>query len=269
MGRTALIYSIATLLLPFVSANFGFTNPSFEYVQLSTPQPLAWNGQSGLVSLRLMVYPADSELSYLPIAANLSGSSYTWVPDSLATGSKWTLEGIDADGNIASSLNPFTIQGGAGNAASGSNAASTSLMQQNPQTSQSSTFATSVSTPTSQATTTPTSSPTSTDAPVPSKDMPAGVKAAVFVGAVLGAAIIVALLTYIFLQRRRNKAKSLRRDSIELAKTGPYEVSELDGNASSATLNTLNSMNRPVVELKGSALSGSISTSMGERIELG
>jgi len=59
--------------------------------------------------------------------ANLSGASYTWIPDSLATGSKWTLEGIDADGNMASSLNPFVIQGAA---APGSNTATTSLMQQ-------------------------------------------------------------------------------------------------------------------------------------------
>ncbi len=57
-----------TTFFPSVSASFGFTSASFNYVQLSSPQLISWNGQSGEVELRLMRYPADAELSYLPIA---------------------------------------------------------------------------------------------------------------------------------------------------------------------------------------------------------
>lgn len=70
MARTSwtlLLCGVATFL-PHVFADFGFTSPGFEYVQLSSPVPLAWNGQSGLVTLRAMVYPADDVESYIPIA---------------------------------------------------------------------------------------------------------------------------------------------------------------------------------------------------------
>lgn len=50
---------------------------------------------------------------------------------------------------------------------------------------------------------------------------------------------------------------------------GTWYLCELEGNGSSATLDTLGSMNRPFVELKGSALAGSVPTSMGDRVELG
>jgi len=71
MARTSwtLLFCGVAAFLPHASANFGFTSPGFEYVQLSTPVPLAWNGQSGLVSLRAMVYPADNVESYIPIAS--------------------------------------------------------------------------------------------------------------------------------------------------------------------------------------------------------
>lgn len=92
--------------------------------------------------------------------------------------------------------------------------------------------------------------------------MSTGVLVGIFVGALLGAAIIVALITYIFLQKRRSKQNTLRRDSIELEK-GTAKTFELEGNESVLTLP------RPVVELKGPSLPGSVPTSMGERVELG
>lgn len=93
--------------------------------------------------------------------------------------------------------------------------------------------------------------------------MPTGVLVGIFVGAILGAAIIVALLTYIFLQKRRSKQNTLRRDSVVELEKASGKMFELEGNESVLTLP------RPVLELKGSALPGSVPTSMGERVELG
>ena len=76
--RPAFLYALATLL-PCVSAGFGFTSGSFDYVKLMSPQLISWNGQSGEVELRLMKYPADAVLSYLPIAGRKALNVYSTV----------------------------------------------------------------------------------------------------------------------------------------------------------------------------------------------
>jgi len=256
----ALFFGLASLF-PCASADFGFTSANFDYVQLSSPQVISWNGQSGEIALHLMVYPSDQELSYLPIAANLSGNSYTWLPTSLAPGSRWTLEGIDEDGNIAASQNYFTIQG---TVAANSNGGSTSLMQLNPQsTAQPTTLGSAVATTTVQPTTT--AEATSTNNPIPSSNnsIPTKIKIAILVGVVMGIAGIFSLATFFILRYRQKRGRSLVWNPFRLKKRPrsslPFELQDND---------SMETLPKPM-ELQGSHIEGTSETSWGNRMELG
>jgi hypothetical protein len=55
------VFGLATFI-PYAAAGFGFTSPNFAYVQLSSSQNIAWNGQSGDVELRMVSGPRKSYL---------------------------------------------------------------------------------------------------------------------------------------------------------------------------------------------------------------
>jgi len=251
-----LVLGLATLF-PCASAGFGFTNANFDYVQLSSPQVISWNGQTGEIALRLMVYPSNTELSYVPIAANLSGNSYTWVPTSVAPGSRWTLEGIDEEGDIAASQNYLTIQGTM--AADGVTA---SLMQQNPQsTAQPTTLS---ATTTAQPTATAEAPSTNSPIPPTHKSMPTDNKNAILVGVIVGIAGILSLATFFVLRHRQKRGRSLawnpfRSKKQSRAMPPPYELQDND---------SMETLPKPM-ELQGSRVGGTSETSWGNRMELG
>lgn len=251
-----LVFTLAiSTLASQASASFGFTNPTFTYVQPSSPINLAWNGNSGDVTLRILVYPPDEGQSYLPIAANLSGSTYTWLPGNLAAGSQWTLEGIDESGQIASA-DQFTVQSSGSNAGS-SPALTTSFMQQNPQTTATpTTFITSSATPSSSGTSVPTSTRTSTPEPSPSTHNYIGVWIGIACGLV---AVAILVLAFIVIRRRRGKSANPFRSRKPTPRTSPI-ITELEGKEG---------ISKGYSELEGCETPGSVETSMGKRVELG
>lgn len=85
--------------------------------------------------------------------------------------------------------------------------------------------------------------------------IPTKIKVAIWLGAVLGVAVIVTVFACLFFRYRSAKKLSSKRKTML--------VSEMDGNESKL------SVNRSVVELQGSDIPGSVDTSMGKRVELG
>lgn len=137
---------------------------------------------------------------------------------------------------------------------------------QNPKNQVQSTLATSASaTPAAQTTSTPTPSPTTTNPPMPSPKgedaIPMHVRVGIWLGTVLGVAVIVTVAACLFFRYRWAKGQVKWRP-FSNRKTSTL-VSEIDGNESKI------SINRSVMELQGSDVPGSVETSMGKRVELG
>jgi hypothetical protein len=91
--------------------------------------------------------------------------------------------------------------------------------------------------------------------------IPMHVRVAIWLGAVLGVAIIVTFAACLFFRYRWSKGHVKWRP-FSNRKTSTL-VSEIDGNESKI------SINRSVMELQGSDVPGSVETSMGKRVELG